>query len=308
MEPNISTPQHKRLIRASHTIPEAAASVRLDTYAAEVFDLLPSRKAAKKAAERGDLLIDGEPAAPNQAVRPGQTLELLDSDRPPPPAYDLPLTIVFEDDWLAVIEKPAGIPVSGNYPRTVRRALLANLAVSPLPDALPWPHPVHRLDAPTGGLLMIAKTAAAMVELSRLFQTRNVQKRYRAIVAGRLDSSGTVNEDLDGRPAETEYRPVEHTRSLHTDWITTVDLWPHTGRTHQLRRHLAGLGHPIAGDQQYGQSGHVLKGKGLFLWAVELAFRHPFTQEDLRLTVTEPPKFETYRHREARRWETFSEI
>jgi tRNA pseudouridine65 synthase/23S rRNA pseudouridine1911/1915/1917 synthase len=219
-----------------------------------------------------------------------------------PPVLDLPLHLYSEDDHIAVVGKPPGIAVSGNTARTVERALRGNVRVSPQVDALPWPRPVHRLDAPTGGLLLVAKTATAMVSLGRQFQQRRVQKRYLALVTGRLDGDGTVRSPVEGRPAETAYRALSHTRSLRTEWLTTVEARPATGRTHQIRRHLAELGHPVVGDRQYGAEGSVLRSKGLFLWAVELRFEHPVTGATVVVSTDPPPKFSTYPEREERRW------
>lgn len=277
--------------------------MRLDEYAHIVLDPLPSRRSAYKAAKRGDLLLDGRQSPPNTSVRPGQRLTLLESSHASPASLDLALRVLLQDDVLAVIEKPAGLPASGYLRRTVVRALPPNLTPSPCLDALRRPHPVHRLDAPTGGLLLIAKTASAMVSLSRQFQERRVRKRYRGIVVGRLEGRGRVCEPVDGRSAETVFRAVEHTRSLRTEWLTTLDLWPRTGRTHQLRRHLAGLGHPIVGDRRYGETGQTFRGKGLFLWAIGLGFEHPETGERVTVRIDVPPKFHTYRGREQRRWD-----
>ncbi|MCK5802360.1 MAG: RluA family pseudouridine synthase [Lentisphaeria bacterium] len=277
---------------------------RLDLCALELFEEFPSKKSAYKAAKAGRILLDGEATSPNAPVAPGQTLTLL-APHDPPPVYDFPLTVLFEDESLAVIEKPPGIPVSGNYPRTVERALPANLQPSTAVDALPAPRPVHRLDAPTGGVLLTAKTASALANLSLQFEQREITKRYRAIVTGHLGGDGTIQTAVDGRSALTEYRAVLHARSLTTGWTTTVDLEPHTGRMHQLRIHMASIGHPILGDQQHSE-GKVLRGKGLFLWAVQIEFRHPDTAEQLCISVPEPPKFQAFRTREVRRWKKLS--
>ena len=285
----------------THSVPPPRAGERLDLFAAGEFELIASRKAAQKLAKRGLLLVNGGTAAPNLAVQQGDRVDLLPDDRPTVPVYDFPVSVLQEDDWLAVVLKPAGIPVSGNYVRTLERALPASLAVSALPDALPRPRPVHRLDAPTQGLLLVAKNARALVSLGRQFEEKTVAKRYRAICLGELSGEGTVAVPVDGRPALTRYEAVVHTRSVTTGWITTVDLQPATGRTHQLRRHLAHLGHPILGDGQYTE-GKVLHGKGLFLAAVALSFRHPEDGRLCEIEIPEPAKFASFRDREERRW------
>ena len=113
------------------------------------------------------------------------------------------------------------------------------------------PQELHRLDAETGGLLICAKTQAAAQALSRAFADRTLQKRYRALVRGALAGCGRVTAPLSGKACVTEWRVAAQTRSQRCDVVTTVDLWPRTGRTHQLRKHMAMIGHPILGDVAY---------------------------------------------------------
>lgn len=285
----------------THRVPPGAGAERLDRYAAGIFPRLTSRKQAWKAVRRGELCVNQQYAVPNRPVAPGDVL----SYRAPVRCgkiFALDLEVVYEDDSLAVVRKPAGFPVSGNAFRTIENALPRSLAPSASDDALSRPRPVHRLDASTTGLLLVAKRMCTLAALGRQFEQQAVRKRYRGIVVGRLQGRGTIDEPIDGRAALTEYRAVEHTPSVHTDWITTLDLFPKTGRTHQLRRHLAGLGHALAGDRLYGEYGAVYRGKGLFLAAVGLEFRHPETANTLTVRIPEPSKFESYRRREARRW------
>ena len=115
-------PETGRLVRVTHVVPADLAPERLDVHVAGVLDEIASRSGARKAIKRGDVLLDGAPAEPHWRVRPGQRIDLLQPREAPPP-YPLELTVFFEDDWLAVIGKPPGIPVSGNCARTVERAL-----------------------------------------------------------------------------------------------------------------------------------------------------------------------------------------
>ena len=142
----------------------------------------------------------------------------------------------------------------------------------------------------------------AHVNLSRQFQNREVNKRYRAVVIGKLDNDGVINYPIDGKEAHTVYSSVEYFPSLKNNWLTLVDLWPKTGRYHQIRRHLSMKGFPVLGDKLYGKEGGILKSKGVFLWAVEISFRHPFYKWMLTIRIKEAQKFETFLNREKRRW------
>jgi 23S rRNA pseudouridine1911/1915/1917 synthase len=138
---------------------------------------------------------------------------------------------------------------------------------------------VHRLDFETTGLVVVARTEQALVELSRAFQERRVHKTYRALVAGRLEQGGRIEEPLDGREAISEVEVLGHTRSLKIGWSTSVRLHPVTGRMHQLRRHLSGIGHAVLGDRRY-PSGPVLRKHGLFLASVAVQLPHPVHGEE----------------------------
>ncbi len=286
----------------THIVPEGIEPVRFSDYAIMVFTIIPSRNGIKKAIKRGDFLIDGVKAETATWVKPGQIIELFESESSDIPVYRSELIVVYEDSCLAVVNKPAGITVSGNRFKTVENALPYNLSRSVEADALKRPAPVHRLDSPTSGLLLIAKTKTAQINLGMQFETRNIKKRYRAVVKGRVVSSGRIVADIDGRSSETEYVPVRSVPSIKNDHVTLMDLYPGTGRTHQLRRHMADAGHPIIGDKKYGAAGDLFRGKGLFLAAVELSLTHPVTGLPLNIKIDEPEKFRTFMDREERRW------
>ncbi len=276
------------------------APERLDRVALALFEVLASKSQVRKLARKGRVRVNGAPVEPMTTVHPGDELavELPDDVGR---QVDLPLQVVFEDEHLAVVYKPAGLVTSGNRRETLQAALRANLRPSTRPDAMARPHPVHRLDARTQGLVACAKTHAANVALSRAFQERRVQKRYRALLRGRLDGEGVVEEPVDGRDATSRWRTVEVTPAPVTGFATTVDLWPLTGRKHQLRQHVALLGHPVLGDDLYTREGPLLRGSGLFLAALMLVLPHPHTGEELRVEVDEPRKFEAFRARARRR-------
>jgi RluA family pseudouridine synthase len=294
------------LTKEIHQVPEGIVKIRLSDYVRTAFPSVVSRKGVSKAIKRGEVWINGTPAGSGDWVSTGQTLALVDLQQRPPKEYRLPLKVVFEDEYLAVINKPPGIEVSGNKFKTIENALAGNLSPSNLPDALPWPRPVHRLDYSTSGLLLVAKTAGAQVFLGQQFEERTIHKRYCAVVMGKLEAKGRVEESINECPATSDYIPVQTVPSLRSGHITLVDLYPITGRTHQLRIHMARIGHPIVGDQKYGSQGNVLKGKGLFLAAVELRFPHPVTQQEMTLSVDLPPKFGALLQREQTRWDKFN--
>lgn len=289
----------------THIVPDGVADARLEKYALGVFNTFPTKKSVRKAIKRGEIRINGNISEPGHWIEQGQCLELIDSPVNRPKPFQLPLRVIYEDDWLAIVEKPAGFPVNGNHHKTIENALQFNLKPSNQPDTLKWPRPVHRLDNPVGGLLIAAKTALAQVRLGWQFQERKIQKRYRAIVIGRLEKFGFIKKTLDGRDSSTKFLAVEHVPSLKNKWLTLIDVWPITGRQHQLRRHLRYLGFPVLGDKLYGEEGKILKGKGLFLWAVELSLTHPTKGWILNIRIKEAPKFSSLLEREERRWKKY---
>ena len=291
--------------RPPHVVPADAPRQRLDRYAFSALERLATVSQARKAARRGDLLLNGETCESSRFVQPGDRIELLRVGRPPPRPFRLELQVLHDDDWLAVVDKPPGLPVSGNRHRTLENALPGNLEPSAAADALDWPRPVHRLDIRTGGLVVVAKAAASRATLGALFEERRVHKRYRALAVGRLEGEGTVDVPVEGRPAVTRYRALAHGRSLRSGWLTDVELEPATGRTHQLRRHLAHLGCPVLGDDLYGIEGQILRGHGLFLRALGLRLPHPDSGDELNLSLPEPAKFARQLAREQRRWERY---
>ncbi len=287
----------------THIVPDTIPKKRFLDYSLEVIKALSSRTSIKKAIKKGELLLDGNVVPSGTWLQAGQKIELLETQNKPPKAFDIELEIVFEDESMAVIHKPAGISVSGNKYKTIQNALLANLQNSKEPDALKWPRPVHRLDYATSGLLLIAKTASAITFLGRQFEERQIKKTYRAIVVGKLTDAGVITEKINNKEAITKYKVITRVRSLYTDWVSLVDIYPETGRTHQIRIHIAHLGHPVLGDTKYGNEMKLLKGKGLFLAAVGLTLNHPITNESLTFSIEIPEKFSKRLDTEQRRWE-----
>lgn len=285
-----------------HIVPGNTVPERLSDYVHRVCDALSSRKGARKAIEKGKVLVDGVPRGTGYFVKPGNLIEILTDEISPSGIYEKLLHILYEDDSIAVVHKPPGLCTNGNRFKTLEHALPYNLYKSNAIDALPAPLPVHRIDFATSGLVVVAKRSSAAVSLGQQFQDREVLKRYRAVVIGNMEGSGLVEVGIDGRDAVTHYRAVRSVHSLRNSYLTLVDLWPKTGRRHQLRRHLSGEGHPILGDHLYGIEGSMLKSKGLFLSAVEISFRHPEKKWVLNVRVDDPDKFTTFMDREERRW------
>ena len=289
----------------THIVPEGVEEVRLYDYVQQIFPTIPSRKGVKKAISREEILVDGQKTSTGHWIKAGQKIELLESSANPPKEYILKLEIVFEDEFMAVINKPAGIPVSGNQFRTIQNALIGNINLSKEEDALRWPKPVHRLDGPTSGLLIIAKTAKALVKLGQQFEQKTIEKKYAAIVMGKSPESGIVNAAIEGLESLSEFKTLQTINSLKSKYLSLVELSPKTGRTHQLRIHMSSIGFPILGDKIYGEEGNVLEGKGLFLCALSLNLKHPITEELLSIKIDMPYNFLSILEREAKRWRKY---
>ena len=289
-----------------HIVPKLDNPVRLSEYACGLFPTVPSRKGIKKAIIRGQLKVNGTKGHTGYWVQPNDVLELYEAEIKVGKVFELSFPVVYEDDHLAVILKPAGYQVSGNQFQTVQNALPFNLKPLSSGADLSSPLPVHRLDKPTTGLLLVAKTRISRINLGRQLEEKKIQKRYQAIVIGKTIEEGLIDEPLEGKSAITRFKRVKSCDSLKNGTLTWLDVWPETGRTHQLRKHLSNLGFPILGDAEYGKEGLILKGKGLFLSAVQLDFTHPATGKPLRVKVNAPHKFFSLFEREQRRWEKYN--
>ena len=162
-------------ILQSHIVPPSSTPAeRISEYARKIFPNIPSRKGIKKAILRNEILLNGKPVETGRWVQPGNQIDWVDLELKMPKILPLKLEVVFEDEHLAVINKPAGIIVSGNQFRTVENALLHNISKSIEKDSLRKPRAVHRLDSPTSGLLLVAKTALAHLKLSQQFEAKTI--------------------------------------------------------------------------------------------------------------------------------------
>lgn len=287
----------------THIVEYLEGPSRLSDYLAGVFEAIPSRKGIKKAIKKGAVFVDGALANTGHWVKEGQVIALYEIGEQAPKVLPLKIEVLYEDDELAVVNKPAGLVVSGNQYRTLVNALSFNLKPSAAIDAYAWPRPVHRLDAPTSGLVIIAKTRKAQLGLSTQFEAQTVQKEYQAVVIGNTARFGNIDLTLDGKQAYTSYQTLHQGRSLKNDWLSLLLLSPKTGRTHQLRRHMAAIHCPILGDSVYGKEGFILRGKGLFLCACSISFMHPVSEKPLYFSREAPKKFAKFMEREQQRWD-----
>ena len=275
----------------------------MSEYAIKLPGFIPSRNGIKKAIKRGDILVDGLPAETGRLTVPGQLIELVDRQKTPPKSFPMQIKVVYEDEYFALVCKPAGIEVSGNKFKTLQNALPVNCHASTAPDALKYPRPVHRLDYHTSGLLIVAKTVNAQIAFGNMLENKEITKRYRAVLVGEAPEAGQIDTPVGGRCAMSEFRRVSVSPARRYEALSLVDLFPVTGRTHQLRIHMASIGHPVLGDARYGKEGMILRGKGLFLSAVGLIFKHPFDGRDMVMSVPQPKKFDIRLRRESERSE-----
>ena len=297
-------------------VPAHCAGRRLDQVLAELWPQ-HSRNRLQAWVRDGLLAVDGEiEQEPRRKMFGGESLCL--SEPPPQDALaeapeDIPLTIVFEDDEILVINKPPGLvvhPGSGNWSGTLMNALLHHVpGIAEVPRA----GIVHRLDKDTSGLLVVAKTLAAQTDLVRQLQARTVKRQYFAVVAGQVKPSGTVDapigrhpvqrikmavvpESRGGKPAVTHFRVLQ--QFAH---CALVECTLETGRTHQIRVHMASLKHPLVGDPVYGKHDPRLP---VFdrqaLHAARLGLIHPATRQPMswecRLPDDMAVLLETLRH------------
>lgn len=295
------------IILETHIVPEGIDGIRFSDYGQSAFSGFPSRKSFVKAIKRGEFLINGETATTARFIKTGQTIQHVDLEKNLRKIFPLKLDVVYEDEYLAVVNKPAGYEVSGNKYRTIVNALPHNLEKSLQPDALRHPMPVHRLDYLTSGLLIASKTRTILSRLGEMLAKREIQKRYRAVVIGKIKPEGRLLTPVNGKKSAARYNTVKTVNSLRSINLSLIDLWLETGRTHQLRIQLADAGYPILGDKMYGKEDLILKGKGLFLSAVELCFCHPITGEDLHIEIEQPAKFDRFMKGEEKRWRLYHE-
>jgi len=299
--------------RVRTTVPPASAGVRLDRFLGGLSEVV-SRARGRQLIELGCVRVDGAARKPAFAVAAGMRVEV---DIPPPEpagvdAQDIPLTILHEDDTIVVVDKPAGMvvhPGAGTRRDTLVNALLHRYGT--LSEGDPErPGIVHRLDKDTSGVIVVARTRGAHEHLARQFRRRAVEKRYLGLARGRVaKDEGEVSWPIGRHPRERMRMSVASRRARAASTAfrvlerlpgaTLLELAPRTGRTHQLRVHLAALGHPLVGDRVYGRPRGLHRPPDAWapvlaacprqaLHAASLAFAHPDDERPMRVEAPLP--------------------
>jgi 23S rRNA pseudouridine1911/1915/1917 synthase len=273
---------------------------RLDKYVSLKVPEL-SRTRTQKLIEEGHITVNGKTAKSSSQLEIGNILEINIPATQPTQllAEDIPLSILYEDADLLVVDKPAGMtvhPAPGHYTGTLVNAILAHVPGIEAGESI-RPGIVHRLDKDTSGIILVAKNPVAHMKLAAQFKNRTVTKLYQTLVRGRVKTEkGIIEAEIgrdpkvrqrmavvaEGRPARTEYRVLRHLGDY-----TLLEIKPHTGRTHQIRVHLAAIGFPVVGDAVYGSNSDFIKRQ--FLHAYKLGFKLPSSGEYREFSSPLPP-------------------
>lgn len=266
--------------------------IRLQEYGVGIFQYCPTKSSLKKNLKKGYITVNKVVASTATYINGGECIELFlpENDKKPQRKLIFPLKVLYEDDYLAMIHKPPGILVSGNTFKTIANALEQNLNKSMLPDATKM-QPIHRLDYATTGILLIGKTSGSIRALYKMFEDKEIQKVYFAITMGPMESGGEIHSEIDGKQAHTLFKVHKTVPSIRFGQLNLVELIPKTGRTHQLRKHMLHLGNPILGDKEYAFEDLILNGKGLYLHAFSLSYKHPITHKKIYQTDALPERF-----------------
>lgn len=296
--------------------PEIGKSQRLDVYLADKLPPL-SRSQVKKVIDAGGVRVGSYIRKAGYKVKPGDRVKVVYE---PPPAEGvmgpepIPLKFIFVDDDIIVIDKPPGLvvhPGPGHPSGTLVNALLHHFPETAGVGREGKPGLVHRLDQDTSGVMVAARSERAFLELSRQFKARIVWKTYLALAWGRIVATGgKINWPLGRHPVEGKKISIHarHPKRAETFFevqrtfkdTTLLEVKPVTGRTHQIRVHLAAAGHPIVGDPLYGRKKEPRPFPRIFLHAHTLSFIHPATGERVAYASPLPPDLEAVIERELR--------
>ncbi len=268
-----------------------------------------SRSRIQKLIREGHVTVNGQPAKPSAPLIEGARVEIhiLPEEPCSLEPEEMELSILYEDEDLAVLNKPSGVvvyPAAGNRRGTLVQGLLHARTLSGV-GAPERPGVVHRLDKETSGVIVFAKSDMAYYDLIRQFKDRHIHKTYLAVVHGCVEEDegrieAPIGRDLHhrqrmgvrergGRPAITEFRVLKRLKDT-----TLLRVSPHTGRTHQIRVHLTAIGHPIVGDSLYGRKNRSKSAERLMLHAWKLRLTHPQTGQRLEFSAPAPPEFRSY--------------
>jgi 23S rRNA pseudouridine1911/1915/1917 synthase len=294
-------------MKQTHTVQEEYKDLRLDVYLSHAIAQVPSRVFIKKMIEAGRVKVNGRQEKVRYKVVAGDHIEAdIDEEAFAPkdvPAEKMELNIFYEDENLAVINKPAGLtvhPASGSQSGTLVNGLMYHYKELSDINGAVRPGIVHRLDRDTSGLILIAKTNVAHARLGRQFEKHTIIKRYVARVQGKVQfDQGVIDVPLERHKKYHDHRQVAKEgggKSAITMYqvlkrfpkSTLVALYPQTGRTHQLRVHMKHLGHPILGDEKYGLKTSFPR---LALHAQSIAFTHPITRAYIEFSCPTPQEF-----------------
>ncbi len=293
------------------SVPEGVAGERIDSALTRVLGL--SRSAIVKLLEDGDITSSGRNLSKSDRVTAGQLLEVLMPDQSPKDPIPLTpiegLTVIYNDDDIVVIDKPVGCaahPSPGWTGPTVVGALIAAGYTITTSGPAERAGIVHRLDAGTSGLMIVAKNEKSYLALKEMFRSHQIEKTYHALVQGHMDpATGTIDAPIDRHPKEdhrfavvasgkesiTHYEVIEFYRAVS---LVKVEL--ETGRTHQIRVHFSAVGHPLVGDTVYGADpvlGKKMQMARPWLHALELRFNHPVSAIPLQLRAPYPPDLQS---------------
>lgn len=288
-------------------VPENFEGERIDKFLSVLLED-SSRNAIQKLIENGKVLVNSAIVNKKYKVSTDDEITMLPSELKPLDAEpeDIPLDIVYEDEHLLVVNKPRGMvvhPAPGNYSGTLVNALLYHCkdSLSGINGIL-RPGIVHRIDKDTSGLLIVAKTDKAHIGLAEQIKEHSFTREYNAVIVGHLkESQGTINAPIGRNPKDRKKMCVTQTNSknavTHYNTIQDYEGYSHislkleTGRTHQIRVHMAHLGHAVAGDYVYGNDKKSAYLNGQCLHAIKIGFVHPITQEYLEFTSELPDYF-----------------